>query len=90
MKRFLLFFYSIIFCLPVLAQNNQQQGLYYIPDSVKATGFITDLIIVNKKDAKRTGALINVDNQFFLGLTNFLRRQGAGYVGIFLTIKMTL
>ena len=69
MKRLLLFFYSIIFCLPLLAQNNQRQGFYTIPDSIKATGFITDVIIVNKKDAKRTGVLINVDNQFFLGLS---------------------
>jgi FKBP-type peptidyl-prolyl cis-trans isomerase FkpA len=69
MKLLLLLFFAIIITTSLLAQNNKRQGLYTIPDSVKATGFITDVIIVNKKDAKRTGALINVDNQFFLGLS---------------------
>ncbi|NOT91411.1 FKBP-type peptidyl-prolyl cis-trans isomerase [Ferruginibacter sp.] len=75
MKKLLLFFFSVIFCLPVLAQNKQRQGFYTIPDSAKATGFITDVIMLNKKDAKRMGALINVNNQFFLGLSKHKNKK---------------
>jgi FKBP-type peptidyl-prolyl cis-trans isomerase FkpA len=69
MKQILLLAFTIIISTSLLAQNDQRPGFYTIPDSVKATGFITDVIMVNKKDAKRTGALINVNNQFFLGLS---------------------
>ena len=69
MKQIFLLSLTIINAISLLAQNNQRQGFYTIHDSVKATGFITDVIIVNKKDAKRMGVLINVNNQFFLGLS---------------------
>jgi FKBP-type peptidyl-prolyl cis-trans isomerase FkpA len=63
MKRLVSFF-----CLTVLCVITQaQQGFYTVPDSVKATGFITDIIVVNKKDAKRIAADIRVNNRLFLG-----------------------
>jgi FKBP-type peptidyl-prolyl cis-trans isomerase FkpA len=68
MKRLLLFIHTIIFCLTALAQNNQRQGFYTIPDSVKATGFITDVIVVDKDDPKRITAFIGADRNS-LGLS---------------------
>jgi FKBP-type peptidyl-prolyl cis-trans isomerase len=49
----------------VLAQNKQLHGVYTIPDSIKATGFITDVTIENKTDPKRIAAYIGVGHNHF-------------------------
>ena len=67
MKLLLLLFFTIIIATSLLAQNNQRQGVYTIPDSVKATGFITDITVTDKKNPKRMGAFIIADHNF-LGL----------------------
>ncbi len=67
MKQIQLLFFTIIIATSLLAQNQKREGFYTIPDSIKATGFITDVIMVNKKNPKRMGAFIITDNNF-LGL----------------------
>jgi FKBP-type peptidyl-prolyl cis-trans isomerase FkpA len=67
MKQILLLSFAIIIATSLLAQNNQRQGVYTIPDSIKATGFITDITVTDKKNPKRMGAFIIADDNF-LGL----------------------
>lgn len=64
MKRLVSFFCLTMFCVTAQAQ----QGFYTVPDSVKATGFITDITVTNKKDPKRIACYIRVNNRLYLGL----------------------
>ena len=45
MKQILLLSLTIIIATLLSAQNKQRQGLYTISDSIKATGFITDVLL---------------------------------------------
>jgi FKBP-type peptidyl-prolyl cis-trans isomerase FkpA len=68
MKQLLLLSLTIIIYTSVLAQNKQQEGVYAMPDSIKAIGFITDVTVATKEDPKRITAFIGADrNQ--LGLS---------------------
>jgi FKBP-type peptidyl-prolyl cis-trans isomerase len=76
MKRLVSFFCVTIFCVTAQAQ----QGFYTVPDSIKATGFITDVTVINKKDPKRIGAYIKVNSRFFSGLAkNKTKKQISWY-----------
>ncbi len=66
----------VIFCCLVFfissSANSQQKmkdGTYLVPDSVKATGFITDITISNKSSAKKVQAYLNVNNTLSVGLS---------------------
>jgi hypothetical protein len=68
MRQLLLFSLAIIIYTSVLTQNKQQEGVYAMPDSIKAIGFITDVTVATKEDPKRITAFIGADrNQ--LGLS---------------------
>jgi FKBP-type peptidyl-prolyl cis-trans isomerase FkpA len=68
MKWLLLFCCTAICYTSVTAQQQVKAGFYTVPDSVKATGFITDIIFINKKDPKRMSADIGINNTFYAGL----------------------
>jgi FKBP-type peptidyl-prolyl cis-trans isomerase len=66
----------VIFCCLVFfissSANSQQKmkdDTFLIPDSIKATGFITDITISNKSGAKKVHAYLNVNNTILLGLS---------------------
>ncbi len=61
MKQLLLLSFTVIIYTAALAQNQQQEGVYAVPDSIKATGFITDVSVVTKEDPKRITAFIGAD-----------------------------
>jgi FKBP-type peptidyl-prolyl cis-trans isomerase FkpA len=69
MKQLLLLSLAIIIYTSVLAQNKQQEGVYIVPDSIKAIGFITDVTVVNINEPKRIEVYIHADKRFSLGLT---------------------
>ncbi len=68
MKQLLLLFVAAIIYTSALAQNQQQEGVYAIPDSIKALGFITDVVVVIKEESKRITAFIGADRNS-LGLS---------------------
>jgi FKBP-type peptidyl-prolyl cis-trans isomerase FkpA len=61
MKQLLLLSLIIITCTSIQAQNPPQAGVYAVPDSIKAIGFITDVIVAAKEDPKRITAFIGAD-----------------------------
>jgi hypothetical protein len=68
------------FCLTLLCVTTQaQQGFYTVPDSVKATGFITDIIIAKKKDQKKTYGGIKIGSRFFLALMEYKAKKIVGW-----------
>jgi FKBP-type peptidyl-prolyl cis-trans isomerase FkpA len=69
MKRILLFCSTAIIYTSAIAQNQRQEGVYTVPDSIKATGFITDITVAAKEDPKQITTYINADNRFILGLS---------------------
>jgi len=68
MKRLVSFLCLTLFCLSALAQKQEKENYYIVPDSIKAMGFITDVKIINKKDPKRLAAYISVNSKLFGGL----------------------
>jgi FKBP-type peptidyl-prolyl cis-trans isomerase FkpA len=78
MKQLLLLSLIIITCTSIQAQNPPQAGVYAVPDSIKAIGFITDVIVATKGDPKRIVALINADSKF-LGLLKTKNKKEAAW-----------
>jgi FKBP-type peptidyl-prolyl cis-trans isomerase FkpA len=75
MKRILLFCCTAIIYSSAIAQNQRQEGVYTVPDSIKATGFIADIIITAKEgDPKRTAAFIVADGNW-LGLNKYKSKK---------------
>jgi FKBP-type peptidyl-prolyl cis-trans isomerase FkpA len=68
MKQLLLLSFTVIIYTFSLAQNQQQEGVYVIPDSIKAIGFITDAVVAAKGEPKRITAFIGADRNS-LGLS---------------------
>jgi FKBP-type peptidyl-prolyl cis-trans isomerase FkpA len=76
MKKMVSFFCATLLCVTAQAQ----QGFYTVPDSVKATGFITDIIVTNKKDPKKITAVIKVNDRIYLSLAkNKTKKETSGY-----------
>ena len=69
MKSLLSFCITMLICNAVNAQQKMKEGNYLVPDSVKATGFITDITISNKGSAKKVHASVNVNNAISVGLS---------------------
>jgi FKBP-type peptidyl-prolyl cis-trans isomerase FkpA len=61
MKQLLLLSLAAIIYTSALAQYQLQKGVYAVPDSIKAIGFITDVSVVAEEDPKRITAFIAVD-----------------------------
>jgi FKBP-type peptidyl-prolyl cis-trans isomerase FkpA len=61
MKQLLLLSLISIIYTSIQAQNPPQEGVYATPDSIKAIGFITDVIVAAKEDPKRITAFISAD-----------------------------
>jgi FKBP-type peptidyl-prolyl cis-trans isomerase FkpA len=61
MNKILLFCCAAIIHNSVVSQNQQQEDVYAIPDSIKAIGFITDVSVVAKEDPKKITAFIGAD-----------------------------
>jgi FKBP-type peptidyl-prolyl cis-trans isomerase len=69
MQRIILFCLAVLVCSYGMGQQKMKDGFYLVPDSVKATGFITDISISKKNKAKKVAAFVLVNNTISLGLT---------------------